>query len=151
MGDLAVVELALGDTYDLRRRVLRDGTPSDEVRFPEDDVPGTFHLGVRDEHGKVVAVATFCPAPTTWREGRRAVQLRGMAVDMAHQGTGVGRLVLEAAVARLWADGAEVLWAWARDSALVFYQRFGMAIVGDGWMSQETLLPHHTVVLDLEP
>ena len=38
---ISVVELATGDTYDLRRRVLRTGTPSTDVSFDGDDDPAT--------------------------------------------------------------------------------------------------------------
>ena len=57
--------------------------------------------------------------------------------------------MLDEAVARAQREGNEVLWAWARDSALAFYLRAGLEVVGDGWMSAETLLPHHDVVVDL--
>ena len=144
-----VVELALRETYALRRRVLRTGTPSDDVTFPEDARPGTFHLGVRGDDGTPIATATFCVAATRWRPGARAVQLRGMAVDADAQQHGLGRRVLLTAIERARADGAEVLWANARDTALGFYERLGMEVVGDGWITADTRLPHHVVLLDL--
>ena len=75
------------------------------------------------------------------------MQLRGMAVDSEVQRTGAGRVLLEAAIERLRSEGAEVLWANARDSALAFYERMGMEVVGEGFVSAETALPHHVVVL----
>ena len=147
--DATVVELALTETYDLRRRVLRAGTPSDDVTFPEDARPGTFHLGVRNGDGIPIATATFCVAATPWRPDARAVQLRGMAVDSGAQQHGVGRRLLLTAIERIRAGGGEVLWANARDSALGFYERIGMEVVGDGYVTADTRLPHHVVVLDL--
>ena len=147
--DGSVVELALAETYDLRRRVLRAGTPSDDVTFPEDSRPGTFHLGVRAPDGSPIATATFCLAATPWRPGASAVQLRGMAVDHGAQQHGLGRTLLLAAIERVRGDGAEVLWANARDTALGFYERLGMSVVGDGYLTSDTRLPHHVVVLDL--
>lgn len=44
--DRRVVEVRAADTHDLRRRVLRVGTPTTEVRFAEDELEGTFHLAV---------------------------------------------------------------------------------------------------------
>jgi hypothetical protein len=41
------------------------------------------------------------------------------------------------------------MWADARDSALGFYRRAGMEVVGDSYITEATGLPHHTVVLDL--
>jgi GNAT superfamily N-acetyltransferase len=144
-----VVALDLAETYDLRRRVLRDGTPSQEFRYAEDSDLGTFHLAVRDDNGSVVAVATFCPEPLPGGDGRPALLLRGMAVEPRLQGQGVGRQVLAEAIRRARADGFELLWAKARDSALGFYERLGMSSVGDGFVTPETALPHHLVVLDL--
>lgn len=146
---LTVVEISAEDAHDLRRRVLREGTPSDEVRFEQDAWPATFHLGARDAAGALVAIATFFPSPTPLREGRQAAQLRGMAVDTARQGTGIGRQLLDAAMEGLRNAGFEVLWANARDTALPFYRCLGMEVVGEGFLTSDTKLPHHVVVRDL--
>jgi GNAT superfamily N-acetyltransferase len=135
-------------TYGLRRKVLRDGRSDADVAFPQDDRPGAFHLGAFSD-GRLVAVVSFSPEETPLRPGRRAVRLRAMAVDPDHQGRGLGRLLLEEGVARLRAEGAEVLWAHARDTALRFYRRFGMEVVGDGFVVPELGIPHHVVVMDL--
>jgi predicted N-acetyltransferase YhbS len=146
---MLIVELTAANCLDLRRRVLRNGTPSDDPRFPEDDAAGTFHLGARDDERHLVAVITFTPQPTALRPGLRAVQLRGMATDAAVQRSGAGRALFTAGVDRLRVDGVEVLWAKARDSALGFYERVGMHAEGAGYVTEETGLPHHTVVMDL--
>jgi len=149
--DLRIVELTAHQCHDLRRRVLREGTPSNEVRFVEDAWPDTFHLGMQAgaPEGQLVAVATLLPRPTPWRERARAVQLRGMAVDPTWQGRGVGRRLLEHAMDRLRAQGYTVLWANARDTAIPFYERLGLEVVGEGFLTEDTRLPHHVVVGDL--
>jgi GNAT superfamily N-acetyltransferase len=119
------------------------------VDWPEDALPGAFHLAVRTD-GSVVAVASFAPVATPHRPGTRSWQLRGMAVEPTQQRHGYGVAMLVAAVSRLRTAGAQVLWASARDSALEFYQRFGMRVVGDGYVAALGL-PHHVVVLDLVP
>ena len=83
-----VVELTAEATHDLRRRVLRTGTPSTDVVFADDDAPTTVHLGLVDEQGTVIAISSWAwrPFPAD-PSGRRAVQLRGMAVDPARQRT----------------------------------------------------------------
>lgn len=146
---MQVVELAVEDTYDLRRRVLRDGTPSTDITYAEDGQPGTFHLGMRDAHGTPVVVATFCTVSTPWRPDRRTVQLRGMAVAPELQRHGLGRTLLITAIERIRAGGTEVLWASARDTAIGFYERLGMEVLGDAYVPDDTGLPHHVVVLDL--
>jgi GNAT superfamily N-acetyltransferase len=146
---ITIADITDRDAHALRRRILREGTPSDEVRFVEDARPGTFHLGAHDRTGALVGIATFFPSTTSFREGRQAAQLRGMAVATEHQRTGVGRALLEHAIGRLRAAGFEVLWANARDTALPFYERMGMEVVGDGFVTRDTRLPHHVVVRDL--
>ncbi len=133
-------------TYDLRARVLRDGAPEIDVRFSCDDEPAAIHLALGDRR-RPVAVASLVPAPTDLRPGRVAWRLRGMAVEPALQGRGLGSLLLDAVVERSRAAGAEVLWAHGRDSALGFYRRRGWSVEGDGYL--EVGIPHHTVVLDL--
>ena len=134
-------------THDLRRRALRDHLPDPAVEYPDDDRPGTVHLAVEDDGGAVVAIATTFPQPTPHRPGARAARLRGMAVDPRWRGGGVGAVLLAAVVDRARADGFQVLWANARDSALGFYARHGWQVVGDGFESIG--LPHHVVLVDL--
>jgi len=147
---LHIEVVGAADTYDLRRRVLRQGRPDAHVSFAGDRSAGAFHLAVRSAPGgDLVAVASFSPEPAAARPGRQAVRLRGMAVDPMWQGQGLGRLLFEEAVSRLRQAGADVLWANARDSALGFYVRFGMEVVGEGFVPAASGVPHHVVVLDL--
>lgn len=139
---LNVLELRAVDTYDLRDRVLRGGGGHDG--FPEDDRPGTFHLGAVDGE-KILGVATFVPhEPGVW-------QLRGMAVDPEQHGKGVGRAILDHAMTRLRSSGARLAWANGRDSALGFYERAGWSVVGEGFVISVdgTDLPHHRIEFDL--
>jgi GNAT superfamily N-acetyltransferase len=138
-------------THDLRRRVLRGGRADSDVDFPQDRAEGAFHLAAfsPDDDSTIVAVASFFPEPVPERPGARAWRLRGMAVDDAWQGRGVGTALLEDAVRRLRADGVSVLWAHGRDSALGFYERHGWAVVGDGFLTPDTQLPHHVVIFDV--
>jgi GNAT superfamily N-acetyltransferase len=144
-----VEDIAAEETHDLRRRVLRDGRPDADVSFTEDAAPAAFHLGVREDDGRLVGVGTFFEEPCPHRPGKRAWRLRGMAVEPGRQRGGAGTLLLDEAVARLRKQGVEVLWAHGRDSALGFYERHGWRVYGDGYVTDDTKLPHHDVVLDL--
>lgn len=146
---MRVVEIDAEAAHDLRRRVLRGGRPDAEIAYAEDDHPDALHLGVLGGDDRIVAVATWSPAPTPRRPGARAWRLRGMAVEPDLQGAGVGALLLGAAVERLAAAGVEVLWADGRDTALRFYERHGWVVEGDGYPSGPDDIPHHTVVCDL--
>ena len=145
---IEVVDVPAAATHDLRRLVLRGGDPNSDVDFPEDRVEGAFHLGAKSNDGTLLGVASFSPQETEHRPGKVAVQLRGMAVLEKHQGLGVGKRLLDEAARRLRERGVDVLWANGRDSALGFYERWGMDVVGDGFVTPSGI-PHHVVVYDL--
>jgi ribosomal protein S18 acetylase RimI-like enzyme len=105
----------------VRRRVLRPDSP-ENVELPGDKHPGAVHLGVFVD-GLVVACcliyAEECPA----KAGIPAWRLRGMATDPDARGAGNGKAVLSLAYDIARADGAEIIWCHARDSAIGFYER----------------------------
>jgi predicted GNAT family N-acyltransferase len=142
MAELAVVEITAEETHDLRLQVLRNDTPTAIVTFPEDDLPGTFHLGVRDAGGNLVAISTWIPRPF---HDQPAVQLRGMATSPHVRGQGAGAILLDAGCTRAAAT-APVVWARARDTALDFYLHHGFVVDGEGFIDDQTLKPHHVIV-----
>lgn len=146
---MRVEQIAATATHALRRRVLRDDDPARSVVFDADDDSGTFHLGVIDDDGRVVAVSTWLPRPAEHAPGAIAMQLRGMATLPELQGRGVGSMLFEAGVRRCAEQGVDVVWARARDTALRFYERHGCHITGDGFVDATTGLPHHVIVRDL--
>ena len=133
----------------LRMSVLRDGTPSLDPRYAEDDNNGTVHLVVRDETGAILATSTWLPRPFPPEPAVSGIQLRGMAVDKSLQSRGVGAVLLAAGIERARTSNATTVWARARDSALDFYQRNGMAVVGDAFLDDATGMSHHLVVMRL--
>jgi GNAT superfamily N-acetyltransferase len=141
---LTVVAIMATDTLDLRGRILRGG--SDHGGFPDDDLPGTFHLGAQDGEA-IVGVATFVP------RGDGVWQLRGMAVEEDRQGEGIGTAILDEAASRLRRAGALLVWANGRDTALGFYERAGWEVVGEGYVlpvhDDRPGMPHHRVELRL--
>ncbi len=108
---------------------------------------GALHLGVRDDDGALLAVASFSPGTAPHRPGARAVRLRGLAVEPTLQQAGVGRMLLGTAIERLRSQGYEVLWANGRDTVLGFYRRLGWQVVGQGFVMAGH--PHHVVTLEL--
>ena len=139
---MRVVELTAEQTHALRRAVLRATDPEASVVFECDHDPATFHLGIVEDGGPI-AISTWIPAPPS-------AQLRGMAVEPSRQGEGLATRMLEAGYERLGAVGVELLWAHARDTALSFYTRAGFIVVGDGFLTPDTGLPHHLVTLSLD-
>ena len=144
-----VVEITTTETHPLRRAVLRNNDPARSVDFPEDDLPGTFHLGVRDAEGTIVATSSWVHKPCPEFPDAHAVQLRGMATAASMQGTGVGGLLFDAGAQRCADHGFELLWARARDTALGFYAKHACRVVGDGFIDATTGLAHHLVVRNL--
>jgi predicted GNAT family N-acyltransferase len=142
---LEIVEISALETHPLRLSVLRFDTPTKEVVFPEDEWPGSWHLGARHD-GALVATSSWVPRD---HDGRPGVQLRGMATSRELQGTGVGGQLLEAGCALACAKGFTLVWARARDAALEFYVRHAFVVEGDGFIDQATDLPHHLVLRTL--
>lgn len=148
LAGIEVVGLDAAETRELRRRVLYGHIPDETAVYPQDDRRGSFHLGARAPGGELVAVASWYPEATDVRPAPSPFRLRGMAVAPGYEGRGVGRLIFQAGVAELETRGGDLLWANARDTAVGFYTRAGMSVVGDGFMAAGGL-PHHVVVLEL--
>lgn len=142
MGDFAVVEITADETHELRLAVLRNDTPNAIVTFPEDDLPGTLHLGVRDQDDHIIAISTWVVRPF---HNEPAVQLRGMATAPHVQGQGAGAMLLEAGCGRAAAT-ALLVWARARDTALAFYLSHGFDVEGEGFIDEQTRKPHHFII-----
>ena len=142
--------VATNDVLDLRMAVLRDGTPSRDPRYAQDDDPDAVHLAIHDGD-EVVATSTWLDRPWPLDESAVAVQLRGMAVAKALQGRGIGGILLTAGIERARDRGARFVWARARDAALDFYRRLGFTVEGEGFIEPVTRLPHHVVVRAVNP
>jgi GNAT superfamily N-acetyltransferase len=147
---LVVRRAGAGEIRPLRHNVLRPGHPQDASVYPDDD--DATHVAAWDGDLLVGCATVFAEPwagsdavaaePAAWR-------LRGMAVEPARQGTGVGRQVLGAAVEAAAAAGAPLLWANARVTALEFYLGLGWAIAGPEFVTADTGLPHRPIVLGL--
>jgi GNAT superfamily N-acetyltransferase len=135
------------EIFPLRHAVLRPERPVTASVYPTDTE--AVHVGAWDG-GLLVGCATVFadpwpgppPQPRAWR-------LRGMAVDPAYQGRGVGRAVLAVAVEAAKQAGAPLLWANARSTAIGFYERLGWRVVGAEFLTADTNLPHKPMLLDL--
>jgi GNAT superfamily N-acetyltransferase len=129
---------------ELRLAVLRPN--AERVPSAYDLMPETVHIGAFDGE-RVVGCASVFPDP--YVDEPNAWRLRGMAVDPAYQGQGIGRLVLDAATAAAEQAGAPSIWANGRVSAMAFYQRLGWDAVGDVFDYGPASLPHLTIIRPL--
>jgi GNAT superfamily N-acetyltransferase len=108
------------------------------VRLRGDEVPEALHVGAFVA-GELLGIASVLPErpallppaagvamhplPGDWR-------LRGMAVRVDARRHGLGRALLEAAVAHAIAKGGTALWCHARIAAQPFYTALGMRTEG---------------------
>lgn len=125
----------------LRLGVLRPDAPLVPSAYDLD--PATVHVGAFEGETAVGCVTVF---PEPYEGEPRAWRLRGLAVDPALQGRGIGRLVLEAAVEVAAAAGAPLMWANGRVSALAFYERLGWEAVGEIFDYGPATLPHRVIL-----
>jgi GNAT superfamily N-acetyltransferase len=151
MTGLVVRRARVDEIFPLRHAVLRPGRPVTYSVYSED--AGAVHIGAWDD-GELVGCATVFPDPWTGPSpppDAAAWRLRGMAVDPSRQGSGIGGLVLVAAVEAATEAGAPLLWANARTAALRFYARHGFVQAGEEFITADTGLPHVAIVLRLAP
>jgi GNAT superfamily N-acetyltransferase len=132
------------EVRDLRLGVLRPDAPRVPSAYDLD--PATVHIGAFDA-GVAIGCASVFPDPYDGEPG--AWRLRGMAVDPAYQGRGVGRLVLELAVEVAREAGAPLLWANGRTTALGFYELLSWRPVGEEFRYGPADLPHFVIVRQL--
>jgi GNAT superfamily N-acetyltransferase len=145
--DSLVEEVPTAEVLVLRMSVLRDGTPSQDPRYADDDAEGSVNLGIR-ESGILVACSTWLPRPWPLDQSAPATQLRGMAVAKHLQSKGLGRILLDAGISRAKSLDSTYVWARARDNALYFYERNGFKTIGEQFIDDASGLGHHLVMLE---
>jgi GNAT superfamily N-acetyltransferase len=117
----AIQPVAPAATYALRHAVLWPEKPLAHVQLPDDAAGQHFGAFVA---GELVAVISL------FVEADGVARFRKFATDPAWQGRGLGTALLRHVLAAAQAQGAHALWCDARQSALPFYQRFGLAAEG---------------------
>ena len=141
------VELAQAEQlWALRTSVLRpDFEPGRLAVYDVDALQTTLHVVARHEPtGQVVGCATIMLDPWPLEPERQALRLRGMAVEPAWRGRGVGQRVLGVAMTQAVLAHPELttLWCNARLGAVHFYERMGFVRVGD-LFELEAIGPHY--------
>ncbi|MEM8783273.1 MAG: GNAT family N-acetyltransferase [Planctomycetota bacterium] len=150
---LEIRAIGAEQTYALRHQVLRSHQPIEEVAYPGDGLDTTLHLGAYMGDGDpqwLIGIVTLSVAPMPEAPEAGDHRLRGMAVDPAVQGRGVGgRLIREALDAIARRDGRRV-WCNARVSALGFYRRHGFVVHGDEFEIPD-IGPHYVLNVAVDP
>lgn len=138
----AVVPVA--EIFALRWAVLRTGLPRQSAVYPEDALPGTFHIAAYDEAGAVQGCATFFPDGFPG-EAAQAYRFRGMGSAPDVRGQGFGAAALTAGLRECAARGATLVWCHGRTSAAGFYRHLGFDRVGEEF-TIEPSGPHYDFV-----
>lgn len=137
----SVREAAPEEVVGLRQRVLRPHQPPSTLLDAADD-PAAVDLVAVTPSGRVVACARLCREPPPWTApAAEWWRLRNMATSAQTRGAGLGRRLMDAALQRARAAGAERVWCAARTAAAGFYTRCGFEPVTDAWDDPE-LGPH---------
>lgn len=112
--------------FDLRWRVLRQpwGQPRGSERDPTDD--NGFHLMIQGADDSILAVGRL------HSNSPEEAQVRYMAVDPAHQGSGLGKMILKGLEDRARSQGITTIVLNARENAVGFYTRQGYDAIGPG-------------------
>lgn len=108
--------IAAADTYALRHAVLWPDKPTSYVALPEDEAGYHFGAFIGEE---LVSVISLFVSGTEAR-------FRKFATDPTYQNQGIGSQLLAHTIATATAAGARTIWCDARQTALAFYQRFGL-------------------------
>ncbi len=128
-------------TLPLRHSVLRPHASLDECLFPEDKSPdasvdarhwaAVLPAAPETVIGCLSAYRQTCPVALPVGKTRTHWRLRGMAVLPPFQGKGIGKRLLEKALADVSNSSPDTLvWCNARESALGFYRQAGFSIHG---------------------
>lgn len=118
------------ETHALRQQVLRPMQAVEEMEWPQDRDPGSFHLGL-EQDGRLVAVASFLAESHPMLNGEQQYRLRGMATAASFRGAGMGARLLGFGVDSLRRRHADMVWCHARQRAVSFYTRAGFTKRGD--------------------
>ncbi|MFI0939292.1 GNAT family N-acetyltransferase [Streptomyces sp. NPDC021020] len=140
--------VAVEEIFALRWAVLRTGLPRETAVYPEDALPGTFHIAAYDEAGAVRGCATFFP-DTFPGEAATAYRFRGMGSAPEVRGQGFGGAALTAGLRECAARGAALAWCHGRTSASDFYRHMGFERVGEEYLLEPSGLHYDFVTKDL--
>ncbi len=135
----------VADTLRIRDAVLSPGHPGRPVTAPYDHAPGSSHLGLFD--GSVlVGCLSAERVPFRGSDPLASYRFHSMAIDPGYQGRGLGSRLLRALLHQLRDQGAGLIWATARPSAVDFYRRFGMTVLDDVGVVPGTGMQVHYVL-----
>lgn len=125
---VAVRAVPAEDTRPLRQQILRPHQSLDELAGEED--PGaTWLAAIADD--AVVGTVSVAPEPSPDGEAATPFRLRAMATSPEFRSRGLGKVLLEAALAEASESGADLVWCSARVPVAGFYTAAGFRETSD--------------------
>ena len=124
---MEVKQISSKDTYAIRQQILFPEVG--DHQFNGDDADQTIHLGAfRDK--KLVSVASFYFNSHPDLDYSNQFQIQGMATLPEYQGQGLSRELLKVGFPLIKRNFADVVWCFARTSAVGFYEKTGFEKLG---------------------
>ncbi|RYP25828.1 hypothetical protein DL767_008251 [Monosporascus sp. MG133] len=130
---LAVRAISASETYALRHAVLWPHKPMSYVQLPEDASGQHFGAFVASDDASEELVSII----SLFIDGNGAARFRKFATAASWQGKGIGSALLAYTMEAAAKTGARSIWCDARQSALPFYERFGMNSEGEVFFKGE--------------
>lgn len=125
-------------TLDIRHRVLWPNKSKAFCIVEGDETAN--HYGIYIENSIIGVASTYRNA--------NFVRLRKFAIELKYQKHGYGSHLLRRIIELEKAQGSGVFWCDARQSAIGFYQQFGLRVEGD--IFQKSGEPYIKMCLDLK-
>ncbi|RYP93069.1 hypothetical protein DL770_000815 [Monosporascus sp. CRB-9-2] len=130
---LTVRAISASETYALRHAVLWPQKPMSYVQLPEDAAGQHFGAFVSSDDASEELVSII----SLFIEGNGKARFRKFATATSWQGKGIGSALLAYTIEAAAKRGARSIWCDARQSALQFYERFGMNSEGEVFFKGE--------------
>lgn len=132
MSSTVIERVSLRDIVKVRHEVLRPNQGQRATITEVDNHPRAVHFGavIADE---IVGVVSSGPEAFPADHAAISWRLRGFAVYPQYRCQGIGTALLQALTLHLSGTECELLWAYARSTALTTYLRFGFECVGPGF------------------
>ncbi|WP_375753668.1 GNAT family N-acetyltransferase [Vibrio sp. HN007] len=118
---MKIRKISLEEALPVRHKVLWPNKPIEYCIVEGDDTG--LHIGVELD-GAIVSVASIYVSDGVAR-------LRKFATYPDYQGKGLGTSLIKFALDNLKSQNVDYFWCDARESAIGFYQRFGMTVSGE--------------------
>lgn len=141
---MEIREIASQQTHALRSQVLRPGKPLSESVFEGDDAVTTRHFAAVDQTENIVGIVSVYLNDNPLLKQSNSYQIRAMATAPDYRGRGVGSALLTAAEQYAKSQGATLIWANARSSAIGFYHGSAYTLASDEFMISG-IGPHYLV------